>query len=319
MLDGLFTLLILSAVMAIAYVNKIAPARPIAQANAKMLQKGVETLYSASSVSQAHQHLHSRAPSPPAAYVKSAQGYPYIQTRSETEKEALDEEKSTPVDSEVLPGQNSNAAEPQETVDDVAQPGSSTSERSPHAYVGLSLILGFILMYLVDQIPQHVSAASQTQSQPYHISLDNLSQGLHRPSSQDEDIRVDGQTDPRPAARQSRSRATTTGLVIHAAADGIALGASSTTNDSSLGFIIFLAIMIHKAPAAFGLTSVLLKQGLTKRETRAHLLIFSLAAPAGAIATWAFVNILGQGHTTGDDGTRWWTGVILLFSAGTFL
>ncbi len=188
----------------------------------------------------------------------------------------------------------------------------------PHAWVGLSLILGFILMYLVDQVPQHASARTQNSQQPYHISLDNLSQGLGRSSSPNDRTQTDD-IDPSSAHLKSRSRATTTGLVIHAAADGIALGASSSTEDERLGFVIFFAIMVHKAPAAFGLTSVLLKQGLSKRAARGHLVIFSLAAPLGAIATWAVVHLLGKGTLGGSEGTKFWTGVLLLFSAGTFL
>lgn len=76
--------------------------------------------------------------------------------------------------------------------------------------------------------------------------------------------------------------------------------------------------MVHKAPAAFGLTSVLLKQGLGKRGARAHLVVFSLAAPVGAVGTWVVVRTLGGGG--GEEETmRWWTGVLLLFSGGTFL
>ena len=37
-------------------------------------------------------------------------------------------------------------------------------ERSPHAYVGLSLILGFILMYLIDKLPRHASATMRPPS-----------------------------------------------------------------------------------------------------------------------------------------------------------
>ena len=79
--------------------------------------------------------------------------------------------------------------------------------------------------------------------------------------------------------------------------------------------------MVHKAPAAFGLTSVLLKQGLGKRAARAHLVFFSLAAPAGALATWMAVRTLGGGVADGaeEESVRWWTGVLLLFSGGTFL
>jgi zinc transporter 9 len=104
--------------------------------------------------------------------------------------------------------------------------------------------------------------------------------------------------------------------VIHAAADGIALGASSS--DTGLSFIIFLAIMVHKAPASFGLTSVLLKQGLSSRTARAHLLVFSLAAPLGAMATFLFVQMMGS-STADEAGTHWRTGMLLLFSGGTFL
>jgi zinc transporter 9 len=96
------------------------------------------------------------------------------------------------------------------------------------------------------------------------------------------------------------------------------MGASSTAPDSKLGFIIFFAIMLHKAPAAFGLTSVLLKQGLSKRAARGHLIIFSLAAPFGALSTWLVIHLLGGGAVNGEPG-HWWTGMLLLFSAGTFL
>jgi len=35
-------------------------------------------------------------------------------------------------------------------------------------------------------------------------------------------------------------------LVVHAAADGIALGAAATTNQMDVELIVFLAIMLHK-------------------------------------------------------------------------
>ncbi len=90
--------------------------------------------------------------------------------------------------------------------------------------------------------------------------------------------------------------------------------------------MVFVAIMLHKAPAAFGLTSVLLRHGLTKRRARAHLVVFSLAAPVMALLTWGLVHVAaGRGGSkspgSGDGGesTGWWTGIILLFSGGTFL
>ncbi len=174
--------------------------------------------------------------------------------------------------------------------------------RSPHAWIGISLIFGFILMYLLDTLPFLApSAPARPQSNIY--SLSELSS-----------------SPPSTPVSPQRSLSTTLGLCIHAAADGIALGASSTSSSTtSLSLIIFVAIMVHKAPAAFGLTSVLLKQGLGKRGARAHLVIFSLAAPMGAVGTWLIVRALGGGGSTEPAVMKWWTGVLLLFSGGTFL
>lgn len=190
----------------------------------------------------------------------------------------------------------------------------------PTFYVGLSLIFGFILMFLIDKLPRHASEQLAPPPPTRHISLNNLSQGLHESNgSADEDLESESFLQSlTPTPKQSRSLATTTGLVIHAAADGIAMGASASTSNTNLGFIIFLAIMIHKAPAAFGLTSVLLKQGLSKRAARGHLIIFSLAAPIGALSTFFLVHMLGGGGIDSENG-QWWTGMLLLFSAGTFL
>ena len=186
----------------------------------------------------------------------------------------------------------------------------------PTFSIGFSLILGFALMFLIDRLPQHATESLQGSTPATrHISLDNLETS----SVNGTDVESEGfLTSLTPSPKQSRSLATTTGLVIHAAADGIAMGASATTSNTKLGFIIFVAIMVHKAPAAFGLTSVLLKQGLSKRAARGHLIVFSLAAPVGALGTYFLVSVLGGGSMEGESG-QWWTGMLLLFSAGTFL
>lgn len=38
----------------------------------------------------------------------------------------------------------------------------------------------------------------------------------------------------------------TLGLVVHAAADGVALGAAATTSQADVELIVFVAIMLHK-------------------------------------------------------------------------
>ncbi|KAF2730670.1 Zinc/iron permease [Polyplosphaeria fusca] len=187
----------------------------------------------------------------------------------------------------------------------------------PHAYIGVALTLGFILMFLVDHLPSALSSKSQYER--LHISLSDLSRGPHNASTATLNASHPSSPPPDPEPQGPRSSAITVGLIIHACADGIALGASSTAPSTSLSLVIFFALMLHKAPAAFGLTSVLLKQGFSKRTTRGHLLLFSLAAPAGAVATWAIVHALGRARLGGDEGLTWTTGWVLLFSGGTFL
>ncbi|KAJ9653739.1 hypothetical protein H2198_007137 [Neophaeococcomyces mojaviensis] len=192
-------------------------------------------------------------------------------------------------------------------------------EEAHHAWIGIALITGFILMFLIDKLPQ-CATAGKSRVQTHHIALNNLGRRFNL-TTLDREEEAETFIDPaQPQLEPSnRSSATTIGLVIHAAADGVALGASSSTSNTGLSFVIFFAIMVHKAPAAFGLTSVLLKQGLSKRMARTHLLIFSLAAPAGAFLTWMLVHILGGTSTRSPQNSQWWTGVLLLFSAGTFL
>jgi len=210
----------------------------------------------------------------------------------------------------------------EETTDADQHSGEEDHEEAHHAWTGVALITGFILMFLIDKLPQYTTT-NKSSTHTRHISLTNLGRRFNL-TTLDRQEEADTFLDTTQPSTEppNRSFATTTGLVIHAAADGIALGASSSTSNSSLSFVIFFAIMVHKAPAAFGLTSVLLKQGLSKRMARAHLIIFSLAAPAGAFLTFLLANFLGgggAGTARSAENSQWWTGILLLFSAGTFL
>merc|ERR1719369_1455926 len=95
----------------------------------------------------------------------------------------------------------------------------------------------------------------------------------------------------------------TLGLVVHAAADGIALGAAATTHQTDVEIIVFLAIMLHKAPASFGLVTYLLHEGLERSRIKKHLLVFALAAPLFAILTYLLLTLQGQGNLDTLSGT----------------
>ena len=57
--------------------------------------------------------------------------------------------------------------------------------------------------------------------------------------------------------------------------------------------------MLHKAPAAFGLVTFLLHEGVERTKIRKHLLTFSFAAPTLALTTYI---LLAMNMTGGVDG-----------------
>lgn len=127
---------------------------------------------------------------------------------------------------------------------------------------------------------------------------------------------LDGSDKERVSSARHINRTTPTlGLVIHASADGIALGAAATTSHRDVEMIIFLAIMLHKAPAAFSLVVFLLHRGLKHSTIRRHLLAFSLSAPLAALVTYFGLSQSGKEALRRNNAT----GIAMLFSAGTFL
>ena len=71
-----------------------------------------------------------------------------------------------------------------------------------------------------------------------------------------------------------------------------------------------MALILHKTPTAFGFGTMLVHQKFNKIRLRKHLILFSAATPLGSLATFLF--LYSQPYTLN-------VGVVLLFSAGTFL
>lgn len=159
------------------------------------------------------------------------------------------------------------------------------SQVEPDVFIGLSLCCGFVFMLLID----HISGGHS-----------------HTPPA----------SDPEGNGRQRQSKITATvGLVVHAAADGVALGAAVTTSKTEVEVIVFVAIMLHKAPAAFGLSTFLLHEGLVRNRIRKHLIVFAAAAPVMALVTYFGLSQSSKEALSSVKGT----GIAMLFSAGTFL
>ena len=69
--------------------------------------------------------------------------------------------------------------------------------------------------------------------------------------------------------------------------------------------------MLHKAPAAFGLVTFLMHEGLERNRLRKHLLAFSLSAPIGAFITYFGISqsakeALSSYNTTGKFALKLW-------------
>ncbi|KAJ2508114.1 hypothetical protein GGI11_005794 [Coemansia sp. RSA 2049] len=126
------------------------------------------------------------------------------------------------------------------------------------------------------------------------------------------------------------------GILVHSCADGLALGAAVAAaavseasssphagGSSSLEIIVFFALLLHKAPAAFGLITTLKQQGFAHYKLSVWLTMFAASAPLAALATFAVFLLATPSpspRAAKEAGAvQPWTGIVMLFSAGTFM
>ncbi|XP_063218781.1 uncharacterized protein LOC134529027 isoform X2 [Bacillus rossius redtenbacheri] len=106
------------------------------------------------------------------------------------------------------------------------------------------------------------------------------------------------------SASASPARSAATGRHMHSlGADGVALGAAATTAHADVEMIVFVAIMLLKVPASFGLVTFLLKEGLLKSTAKKHLLVFSVSAPLLALLMFFCLGQL-QNNVSGASCDR---------------
>jgi len=196
----------------------------------------------------------------------------------------------------------------------------------PTSKIAFSLLTGFTFMFLIEQftshspslpsIPLNSSGSSDVQ---FDVDLGELERqegvGVETAghiSALDTSKRSAGvETQPK---RSERAYPLTLGLVMHGIADGLALGVSALSNtETDLSFVVFLALIIHKAPTALALTTSLLSTTLPRSECKKHVAFFSASTPFGALVSYGLFYFLEAGGE-GD-----WTGTALLISGGTFL
>ncbi|KAL1744425.1 ZIP zinc transporter-domain-containing protein [Schizophyllum fasciatum] len=169
----------------------------------------------------------------------------------------------------------------------------------PTRTIALALLAGFVLMLAAEQLLHaHAPAAPRIEFDAELGELEGAGAGARRADA--------------PGEHAQRAVPLTMGLAVHALADGLALGAAARDDEGGLGWVVFLALLVHKAPTALALsTSLLATSSLSREQCRTHLAVFSAATPAGALAAYALFAVLGTGQA--------WVGATLLFSGGTFL
>jgi ZIP family zinc transporter/zinc and cadmium transporter len=84
------------------------------------------------------------------------------------------------------------------------------------------------------------------------------------------------------------------GLVIHTFFDGIAI-ASGFLVSNWLGWVIFLAVILHKVPEGFTASSVMLAAGRSKRASWAASALLGVATLLGVLTVTVFTRSLSEG------------------------
>ena len=97
------------------------------------------------------------------------------------------------------------------------------------------------------------------------------------------------------------------GLSFHSLLDGLAI--SSTYNKPGLGSVVLLAVLFHKIPDAFALSSLLNLDRWSPRSILGWMTVFAFSTPIGALVTWLALT----------DANNAIVGAAIALSAGTFL
>ncbi|GBG31667.1 Zinc transporter ZIP9 [Hondaea fermentalgiana] len=202
---------------------------------------------------------------------------------------------------------------------------------TPESIIGLALLSGFLLMLCVDHL---LGQGTHAHEMDHALSGHDKVLEQSAPTTTNDAVsendgpgifRLQG-VDEMPSQLHMSKRAVkrrvtvTIGLLIHAAADGLALGATKASGVSGglrrVELMVFVAIMMHKVPAAFGLSVYLRNTGLDIGAVRANIAYFAIAAPASALLIFALLdsNFVGIGLASPN-----FVGFGILFSAGTFL
>lgn len=91
------------------------------------------------------------------------------------------------------------------------------------------------------------------------------------------------ETHPEHVMRPSAAYTAIVGLTIHTFFDGVSIAAAFLVN-FKVGFLVFIAILLHKVPEGFTVASIMLASGRSSRKARLATLAIGTATFAGVIS-----------------------------------
>lgn len=203
----------------------------------------------------------------------------------------------------------------------------------PSGLTGLALIGGFLLMMFLDQAQASAAGGHAHCGHAHHAHA-------HAADGEDRDAHGHGTielTDAAAAAAvadpplpgpppssgtpgkggalpdASAADRAVIGLLVHCVSDGLALGAAFLSGNATVSYGVGLALVLHKAPMAFGLTAYLQSCKWPWARAQRTLVTFAATAPASAVATYTLLRAV-PAFTTPLA-----VSLAILFSGGTFL
>ncbi|KAG7194270.1 uncharacterized protein KQ657_004997 [Scheffersomyces spartinae] len=178
--------------------------------------------------------------------------------------------------------------------------------------IGFSLFLGFVLLYILDNFVTFANALGASQLSESWKPVIDVDIGSEVNSQQQQQYQQQPKNKLLTIAKLVFQESLTVGLLVHAGVDGISLGSTFASTTSSFKMVFFVALIIHKIPASFSLTTILARLGMPHNIIKIHLLLFALSTPFSGILSYLIIQIFRL--TSGP-----YIGVLLLFSGGTFL
>ena len=167
------------------------------------------------------------------------------------------------------------------------------------AYTGLALVVGYLVMVAFDQFNAktgHDCCSGHTHAHSLGSNNEHASKEV-----------------PKETTSSKSPDSAIAGLLVHCVADGIAMGSAFVSGNTSTTLILGAAMVLHKAPMAFGLSSYLISCKWTWQRSQETIVWFSSAAPLSTMATYIVLSMFRG--ALGEKGVA----LAMLFSGGTFL